>query len=208
MFLELQNGINDLNKQLDEKRMEAHSVLQSLTTLRSELEKTQETALKNLEGQLKKMENNATALIIEQQQKVEGKYAAFKEKAEKELEERKEKAFASMEENVTKNVRNKVLALAIAVVSLAALAMIGSGYTAMREVNQSILTLQEKMIAAQDTIQKSNDAFAEHKDRLVDANTSIKAATNDLNAVREQLEKARTEYNELAKATRELQQKR
>ena len=86
--------------------------------------------------------------------------------------------------------------------------MIVSGMGATREVNQSVVSLQERIMAAQQTIQNSRDALNAQQDILVKATGEVKAKTDELSNTQKQLDKARTEYEELSKTMKAVQQKR
>jgi chromosome segregation ATPase len=117
-----------------------------------------------------------------------------------------------VEERVTRDVRTRVFSVALTPVVVAAGAMLLGSFAATRDVNNSVIGLQKDIIAAQTTIQNSSKDVIEHTKKLADAqveltraNSASSDARSKLETTTSQLDKARADYDELAKAMRTVQ---
>jgi hypothetical protein len=157
-----------------------------------------------VEEEFKKIERDA-------KQRVEAQMANL-EMFERDSRERLQSRLQDIEERVTRDVRTKVFSIALTIVVLAAGAMLVGSFAATRDVNNSVIGLQDRVIAAQATIQKSQTELNTQKDQMAEATRQATAATKDLQDARvrlkdttDQFEKVRKEYDALAKAVKAAQ---
>ena len=108
----IDESVRNAQQHLNQTRSDATSLMEHLKKELQTTERDAQTLTKSLEERRKKMEDDVQALILEQQKQIRNRYDDFLKNAEKEMEERRDKAFAAMEEKVTKDIRSKVFPLA------------------------------------------------------------------------------------------------
>ena len=152
-----------------------------------------------VENEFKKIESDARARVETQMNGLE--------KYEKEAREKLEERLKLVEERVARDVRTKVFSVALTIVVVAAGTMLVGSFAATREVNNSVIALQDRVLGAQTTIAKSNEALNTLRDKMEEAARQLTTTTKQLDDVKSQLEKARVEYVSLVKGAKAVPQK-
>jgi len=95
-----------------------------------------------------------------------------------------------------------------AIIAVAALTIVTALYTATKEVNQSVITLQDKILSSQETIRKSEDQLIASKKALTDATDSLTSKTREVGNALKELDEAKTALKtaaiEMNRSTQEL----
>ena len=119
-----------------------------------------------------------------------------------------EQRLREAEERLNRDIRTKIFSFSLAAVMCAVGAMLIGSFVATRDVNNSVISLQKDIIAAQTTLRTANDALVEQREKLANAEADLVLATSKsidarskLEATTPQLDKARGDYEKLTKAT-------
>ena len=192
---------------------EAKAALQKFVskTVEDELKPLKEEFKRNVDEQVKglgefeaKARRDLEAARLQVAQQID-KLKDFEVSARRDLEQR----LRDMEDRVTRDVRTKAFGLALTVVLVAAGGTILGSITAAREVNTSVMNLQDRIIGAQTTIQNSQNELNAEKDQMAESKRQLANVTKDiadakaqLNETTKQLETARAEYAGLVKSAR------
>ena len=125
-----------------------------------------------------------------------------------------EQRLREAEERINRDICTKVFSFSLAAVMCAVGVMLIGSFVATRDVNNSVIALQKDIIAAQTALKTASDALVEQRQKLAHAEADLILATSKSNDARSkleattpQLDKARGEYEGLAKATTEARSK-
>ena len=131
------------------------------------------------------------------------------EKYTRELRTETEQRLKEAEERLTRDSRAKVFSISFAVVVSAIGAMLIGSFATTRDVNNSVIALQKDVIAAQTALKTASEALVEQRQKLANAEAELILATSKstdarstLEATTPLLDKARGEYEGLAKRIR------
>ncbi len=119
---------------------------------------------------------------------VEAELNKVKEVLKASLDDRATEIIRGLEEKVTKDVERRVNRMALAVVAIVGGVVVSAGFAAMRDINNSVISLQDNIINAQKTIQEAND-------KINEADKRIEAKNKDLDAAKEKLDRAINDLN-------------
>jgi hypothetical protein len=119
------------------------------------------------------------------------------------------------EERLTRDIRTKIFSFSLAVVMSAVGAMLIGSFAVTRDVNHSVIALQNDIIAAQTALKTASDALVEQRQKLANAEADLILATSKstdarskLQATAPLLDKARGEYEGLSNAATDAVQTR
>jgi predicted nucleic acid-binding Zn-ribbon protein len=128
-----------------------------------------------------------------------------------ELRTKMEQRLGEAEERLTRDIR---ISLSLGAVMSAVGAMLIASFFVTRDVNNSVIALQKDIIAAQTALKTASDALIEQRQKLANAEADFTLATgkstearSKLEAITPLLDKARGEYEGLAKATTDARSK-
>jgi len=130
----------------------------------------------------------------------------------KSTEEKIDTQVGNLKDKWDKLINQRLVYALLAIIGLAALATVTSLYTATKEVNQSVITLQDKILASQEIIRKSADQLIASNKALTEATDSLTSKTRELTAALKEVGEAKTalktETDEMKRSTEELQRLR
>jgi hypothetical protein len=90
-----------------------------------------------------------------------------------ELRTETEQRLRGAEERLTRDIRTKVFSLSLAVVMSAVGAMLIGSFAITRDVNHSVIALQNDIIAAQTALKTASDALVEQRQKLANAEADL-----------------------------------
>jgi len=136
--------------------------------------------------------------------RVRTEFAELKEQKQAKFEQRLREA----EERLIRDIRTKVFLFSLVAVMSAVGAMLIGSFVVTRDVNNSVIALQRDIIAAQTALKTASDALVEQRQKLANAEADLVLATSKSTDARSKLEattplldRARSEYEGLTKAT-------
>ena len=107
-------------------------------------------------------------------------------KISKEYTLRLDKDTKSFRENLEKQVRGKVIAVATTIVSLAVIAIVGTLYSATRDVNNAVIALQKDIISAQAVVREATKELETARGSLVKVKAETESAKTTLDQTKEE----------------------
>jgi hypothetical protein len=131
-----------------------------------------------------RVENEFKKIEADARNRVESRIAGL-EKYEKDSRDQIDERLKGVEERVTRDVRTRVFSVALMVVVIAAGAMLAGSFAATRDVNNAVIALQDRVLGAQATVQKSTEALNTVKDQM-------EVSKRQLETIKGQLDDAKT----------------
>ena len=107
-------------------------------------------------------------------------------KISKEYTLRLDKDTKSFRENLEKQVRGKVIAVATTIVSLAVIAIVATLYSATRDVNNAVIALQKDIISAQAVVREATKELETARGSLVKVKAETESAKTTLDQTKEE----------------------
>ncbi|MET0970264.1 MAG: hypothetical protein ABWY18_13770, partial [Tardiphaga sp.] len=104
----------------------------------------------------------------------------------------------SIEDRVTRDVRTRIFSIALSIVVAAAGAMLLGSLAATRDVNSSVIALQNTIIATQGTIKDADKALGEQARKMNDASNTLILKNSELEIASKNLAEATTKFNKLS----------